>query len=181
MKGKLVILSGPSGVGKDTVINAWHAQDPRVVRVVAYTTRPPREGERDGVDYHFVSRETFDRMAARGDFLEYKKVYENFYATPLKDMEALLASGQIAVLKIDVQGALSAMKLRPDAITVFLIPPSMDELEHRIRNRASDSDQSIAMRLDKAREEMEHAGNYQHQIVNDELPGVITQLQEIVA
>ena len=116
--GRLVILSGPSGVGKDTVINAWHARDPRVERVVAYTTRPARPGETDGLDYHFVSVDTFMELAADGAFLEYKEVHGNHYATPLRDMEAMLSAGKIAILKIDVQGALTAMELRPDAMSV---------------------------------------------------------------
>lgn len=179
MTGKLVILSGPSGVGKDTVIDAWKEAEPRVERVVAYTTRPPRAGEVDGIDYHFVSLQKFEQMVAEGDFLEYKKVYENYYATPLKDMEALLAAGKIAVLKIDVQGALSAMAKRPEAITIFLLPPSTDELRRRIQGRASDSPETIERRLAFAEHEMSHSSEYQHLIVNDELQSVVDQLRSI--
>ena len=128
-KGKLVILSGPSGVGKDTVIDAWKAADPRVERIVARTTRAPREYEVDGIDYVFLSTEKFLELADQGFFLEHKNVFDNYYGTPLGDMERVLNEGRIAVLKIDVQGALSVMPLRPDAITVFILPPSEEELE----------------------------------------------------
>ncbi len=179
MAGRLVILSGPSGVGKDTIINAWNAVDHRVSRVVAYTTRAPRVGEKDGVDYQFVDVDRFQEHAEAGDFLEYKEVHGNHYATPLKDMEEMLAAGQIAVLKIDVQGALSAMSLRPDAATVFLLPPDADELERRIRERATDSDETIARRLLNAREEMALATRYQHRLVNHSVEEVVQELTKL--
>ena len=181
MKGHLVILSGPSGVGKDTVLAEWSKADPRVVRVVAYTTRPMRTGEVDGVDYRFVERETFLRMAHDGDFLEHKEVHGNLYATPKKDMEALLAQGKIAVLKIDVQGAITVMALRPDATTVFLLPPSMEALEHRIRGRASDDEETIQRRLANAKTEMTFADRYQHRVVNDDLQRAVAEVARIVA
>lgn len=178
--GTLVILSGPSGVGKDTVIDAWRDQDPRVKRVVAYTTRPARQGERDGIDYRFVSLQEFLRLAESGAFLEFKEVHGNHYATPLHDMEDMLKAGQIAVLKIDVQGALTAMELRPDAMSVFLMPPSADELERRIRARNLDTDGVILRRLINAREEMALAHHYKHQIVNDSVPEVVKELTRLV-
>src|SRR5689334_15018289 len=127
--GRLVILSGPSGVGKDTVLAAWQSSNPRVQRVVAYTTRAPRAGEQNGVDYHFVSRARFDELVEANAFLEHKIVHGNYYATPLADMEAMLNAGKIAVLKIDVQGAMEAMRLRPDALSIFLLPPNVEDLE----------------------------------------------------
>lgn len=178
--GKLLIFSGPSGVGKDTLLNAWSKANPRVRRVVAYTTREPREGEQDGVDYHFVSVAQFLEKAKRGDFLEYKEVHGNHYATPLVDMENMLKAGLIAVLKIDVQGAMTALDLRPDALSVFILPPSWEELERRIRNRALDDDRDIEVRLLNAREEMELANKYQFRVVNDSLEQAIQELEEIV-
>ncbi len=180
MSGKLVILSGPSGVGKDTVIDAWRQADPRVTRVVAYTTRPPRLGEVDGVDYHFVCVSDFLAKVSAGDFLEFKEVFGNHYATPLRDMEALLAKGKIAVLKIDVQGALTVMPLRPDAITVFLLPPSDDELARRISVRGKDSEEQIQRRLATARAEIALADRYQHRIVNGSVEQVVGTLATIV-
>lgn len=181
MKGMLVILSGPSGVGKDTVLAAWSRAEPRVVRVVAYSTRAMRPGEVDGVDYHFVDRPTFLRMAEEGAFLEHKEVHGNLYATPKKDMEALLEQGKIAVLKIDVQGALTAMALRPDAVSIFLLPPSMEVLEQRIRGRGADDEATIQRRLKNAKTELSFADRYQHRVVNDDLARAVGEVASIVA
>lgn len=179
-RGRLVILSGPSGVGKDTVINSWQARNPDVARVVAYTTRNPRAGEIDGLDYNFVTREIFESKAADGDFLEFKEVHGNFYATPLKDMEAMLDEGLIAILKIDVQGALSAMDLRPDALTVFLMPPSVEELEGRIRGRGTEDDATIDKRLKNAQDEMAVRDRYQHVLVNQDVEDTVDALEGLV-
>ena len=181
MEGRLVILSGPSGVGKDTLIEAWRARNPRVQRVVAYTTRPPREGEIDGKDYHFVSIPAFLLMADSNRFLEWKIVHGNYYATPLDDMEAMLAEGKIAILKVDVHGAVSAMDRRPDAVSIFIQPPSWEELESRIRGRALDLPEAIEKRLANAKEEISFADRYQHQVVNRDLEKAVDQLEKIVA
>lgn len=181
MTGRLVILSGPSGVGKDTVLDAWHAVNPRVQRVIAYTTREPRKGEVDGIDYHFVSRDRFNELIGAGAFLEHKEVFGNGYATPLHDMEAMLAAGKVAILKIDVQGALTAMHLRPDATSIFLMPPSVEELERRIRGRASDSPDVIERRLQKAHDEIAHSGHYGYSVVNENVDRTIAELEAILA
>jgi guanylate kinase len=181
MSGRLVILSGPSGVGKDTVLDAWRDANPLIRRVIAYTTREPRTGEVDGIDYHFVSRERFAELITAGAFLEHKEVYGNGYATPSHDMEALLREGKIAVLKIDVQGAMTAMHLRPDAISIFLLPPSLDELSRRIRGRGADDPEVIERRLHKAMEEIDLSHRYGYQVVNQDLPATIAQLQQILA
>ena len=179
-RGRLVILSGPSGVGKDTVIDAWRARNPHVQRVVAYTTRMPREGELEGRDYHFVSVPEFEFMAKQGAFLEHKLVHGNYYATPIHGMESLLDEGNIAILKIDVQGALTAMSLRPDALTVMLAPPSWEELERRIRKRGTEDEADIQERLMNAREELALADRYQHQIVNDGVERTVDILEGLV-
>jgi len=176
-----VILSGPSGVGKDTVIDAWAVKDPRVERVVAYTTRSPRPGEVHGRDYHFVPVDRFMEHAAAFDFLEYKEVHGNHYATPLSDLERLLDEGKIAVLKIDVQGALTVMGLRSDATSVFLMPPDVEELERRIRGRGTDDPEAIAKRLKNAQDEIAAAMRYDHQIVNDEVLNVVERLRVITS
>ena len=177
--GRLVILSGPSGVGKDTVIDAWRLADPRVERVVAYATRPPRVGEVDGIDYRFVSVEEFKRIADAGGFLEYKKVFENSYATPAQDPDRIIGEGRIAVLKIDVQGALAVMPIRPEAISIFLLPPSEEILKGRIEGRKTDSPDVIARRLQEAKNEIALAGHYKFQIVNESVADVVKQLQEL--
>lgn len=181
MSGTLVILSGPSGVGKDTVLDAWRAVDPRVERVVAYTTRDPREGETDGVDYHFVSEDAFMAHAMRGAFLEWMEVHGRHYATPLEDMEALLAQGKTAVLKIDVQGALRVMLLRPGVLSIMLVPPSWEALEHRIRGRGTESEETLALRLENARKELEFADRYTFRVVNDDVARAVREIQAIVS
>jgi guanylate kinase len=178
--GRLVIVSGPSGVGKDTVIDLWKQANPNVQRVVAYTTRSPREGEVNGIDYHFVSVEQFHQKANQGDFLEFKEVHGNWYATPLTDMLKMVEDGKIAILKIDVQGAIEAKRLRPEILTIFLLPPSDEELERRIRSRGTDSDEVIAKRLQNARDEIAISPQYQFRIVNADLNSTIAQLEEIV-
>jgi guanylate kinase len=180
-QGKLVILSGPSGVGKDTLIQEWRKINPKVERVVAYTTRYPRTGEVAGVDYHFTPRATFERMARDGEFLEWKEVHGNLYATPLADMNRLLQEGKIAVLKIDVQGALTAMELREDAVSIFIEPPSWEELERRIRRRGLDSEDVVNRRLMNARSELALADSYHHRLVNDDLQRSAAEIDRIVA
>lgn len=181
MNGQLVILSGPSGVGKDTVLDAWRVEDPRVERVVAYTTRQPRPGEVDGVDYHFVDEAAFSARAERGAFLEWMRVHDFGYATPLEDMEELLRAGRIAVLKIDVQGALRVMELRPDVLSIFLLPPSWEALEARIRGRGTESEERILRRLEGARNELEVAPRYRHRVVNDDVARAVAEIRAIVA
>jgi guanylate kinase len=178
--GKLVILSGPSGVGKDTVIDAWRDRNSRVARVVAYTTRPPRPHEVDGADYHFVSVADFRRKAEAGDFLEFKEVHGNYYATPKTDMEGMLRQGLIAVLKIDVQGAISVMRIRPDALTVFLLPPSREELMTRITGRGTDDPEAVQRRMRNAEEEIALSDRYRYPIINRDVEGVVDELEGIV-
>ncbi len=180
VNGKLVILSGPSGVGKDTIIDAWREVNPKVERVVAYTTRSPRPGEVEGLDYRFVSVPDFQTKAGNGDFLEFKEVHGNWYATPLTDMENLIQVGKIAILKIDVQGALHAMSLRKDAISIFILPPSMEELEARIRGRGLDDPEVIEKRLINAQDEVALASRYHHRVVNLDVDLTVSMLERII-
>lgn len=180
MRGHVVILSGPSGVGKDTVIEAWRQMNPLVQRVVAYTTRAPREGERDDIDYHFVTKDSFLEMADAGQFLEWKEVHGNYYGTPLHDLEHMVNKGLIAILKIDVQGALTAMQKLPNALTVFLMPPSEKELENRLEERGTDSEKQREVRLENARWEISQSDKYQHIVVNDDVRRAAGEIEEIV-
>lgn len=179
MKPKLVILSGPSGVGKDAILTEWSKVNPRVKRVVAFTSRDKREGELYGTDYFFVSREGFEKMALEGAFLEYKEVFGNYYGTPNFQVNQLLEDKMIAVLKIDVQGALDVFKLRDDAESVFIMPPSLEALEQRLRHRNTDSEEVIQRRLSEAKEEMSHAQHYQHQLVNEDLHEIVLRLEHL--
>lgn len=174
-----MIISGPSGVGKDTVIDAWTGVDPEVVRVVSCTTRKPRPGEVDGVDYIFMETEEFEAQTKNDFFLEYKKVHDKYYGTPLSQVENLLASGKTAILKIDVQGALEVISKRPDAVSVFLLPPSHQELERRLSSRQTENAAELALRLETARKEMEIAPQYDFQIVNETVDETIAQLAHI--
>ena len=180
MKGKLIILSGPSGVGKDTVLQSWQKANQKVQKVVSYTTRQPRAGEVEGEDYHFITHEAFEQLIKQNAFLEHKEVYGHYYGTPLHDMEELLNSGKFAVLKIDVQGALESIKKRPDAMTIFLLPPSFEELEHRIRSRGADSEEDIKKRLSKTSWELSQSSHYQYQVVNDTIDQAVARLEEIL-
>ena len=162
------------------MLDAWKARNPNVVRVVAYTTRPPRAHEQDGVDYHFVSDDEFMNHVVSGDFLEYKEVHGHKYATPLNDMEDLLRNGKVAVLKIDVQGAIMVMNLRPDAETVFLLPPDADELERRITGRGTEDESSILTRLKNAQGEIQQAEKYRHRLINDVVDKTVDELEAIV-
>lgn len=179
--GRLVILSGPSGVGKDTVIDAWQLVNPDIERVVAYTTRDPRPGEVDGVAYWFVSRPEFLRMADANEFIEHKEVAGNFYATPARHTDRILSEGRIAILKIDVQGALEVMEKRPDSLSVFLLPPSGTTLRERLETRGTDSPETIARRLMLAETELAQADRYGYRIVNRDVSEVVARLQELTS
>lgn len=177
----MVILSGPSGVGKDTVIDAWKAMNPRVERVVTVTTREPREGEVDGVDYHFVDEKTFLAMVCDGAFLEHKEVHGNRYGTPLKGLKKIVDKGNIAVLKIDVQGALAAMPKLKGELSVFLMPPSIEELESRLKGRNTETAEQIRTRIKNAHTEMAQAHHYGAIVVNDIVDRAVQEIDSIVA
>ena len=181
MAGRIVILSGPSGVGKDTLISAWIAKNPHVERVITYTTRDKREGEVDGVDYHFVSTREFLEMARAGEFLEYKEVHENHYGTPIRGLADTVGRGKIAVLKIDVQGALAAMQKLTGEMSIFIAPPSMEELERRLTARGSESKSQVRVRLRNAKREMAAAVHYSHTVINDEVDRAVEEIEAIVS
>lgn len=180
MKGRLVIVSGPSGVGKDTVIEAWKAVNPLVERVVAVTTRQPRPGEVDGIDYHFVTQEVFHQMVEDNKFLEHERVHGNWYGTLMASVDVIRSMNRIAILKIDVKGALRVMRIEPDVTSVFLLPPSWDTLKHRIQNRGTDDAATIEIRLNNARREMDFADRYTHQLVNDDLKTIVGKLEALL-
>ena len=164
---KLVVVSGPSGVGKTTVCDRLLAR-PEFERVITATTRAPRGGEADGVDYHFLDRETFDRWIEQDRFLEWADVYENRYGSPRAAAQEILARGHFALLNIDVQGAASIGAGTLPCLRVFLLPPSTEELERRLRDRASDTEEVIARRLRVAHDELARQNEFDLRVVNDD-------------
>jgi guanylate kinase len=164
----LVVVSGPSGVGKDTLLERLGElqHDMRLHFVVTATTRPPRQGERNGVNHHFVDRPTFEKMIARGELLEYANVYGNYYGVPKSQVRAALAEGKHVLLRVDVQGAERLRTVAPDAVFVFVLPPSLETLEARLRARGKDSPESIKTRLAAARAEIEQSTRFDYRIVN---------------
>jgi guanylate kinase len=178
--GLLLVVSAPSGTGKTTVVERLVERSVRIERSRSYTSRPPRTAEIEGVDYNFVSRDTFQAMAGRGAFLEWADIFGHFYGTSREDTEATLAKGVDLVLVIDVQGARQVRALRPDAIGVFVLPPSFDVLADRLRRRNQDSEDAILRRLDTARREVTAVGEYDYVVVNDDVERAVTELEAIL-
>jgi guanylate kinase len=162
----LVVITGPSGVGKDTIVARLRELHPDCYVVVTATTRAPREGERHGVDYLFIDRAEYDRVLAAGEFLEHAEVYGNGYGIPRAPVRAALAEGRDVLMRIDPQGAATIGRLVPGATRIFVAPPTMDELESRLRNRKTDSPAALARRLATARAEMERAEEFEYYVVN---------------
>jgi guanylate kinase len=175
----VLIVSGPSGSGKSTLVEKI-LELPGTILSVSCTTRPPRKTETDGRWYNFVTEAEFQRMVARGDFLEYAQVFgKNWYGTPRKSLEQAFAQKKDLVLEIDVQGALQVKQKLPGAVAVFVLPPSRAELEHRIRARGQDSEDEIARRLERARQEMLNYSSYDFAVINDDLERAGREAQAI--
>jgi guanylate kinase len=179
MSGLLFIVSAPSGAGKTTLVRRLLAQQPDIALSISCTTRAPRPNEVDGRDYHFLDTPRFQAMIAAGDFLEWAEVHGNFYGTSRRFIEAARAQSDV-LLEIDWQGAAQVRKVFPDAIGVFILPPSLDALAARLHGRATDSDEVIARRLLAAREEMRHARDFGYVIINDDLETALAQFASIV-
>ena len=168
-KGLLIIISGPSGVGKGTVRKYFMDDDSlRLTYSISMTTRKPRQGERDGVDYIFTTREKFEEAIAEGELLEWAEFVGNYYGTPLTQVEKLREEGKNVLLEIEVQGADQVRKKCPDALSIFIIPPSMEELEKRIRGRRSEPEEIVQQRLAKAENEMKMVSNYKYIVCNED-------------
>lgn len=179
-KGKLFILSGCSGVGKSTVLTHVMAGRDDLRFSVSATTRKPRPGEREAVNYYFVSRQTFEDMIKRDEFLEYDEHMGNFYGTPLKQLEEKLFEANV-ILDIEPVGAFSVRKIRPDATLIFIAPPSMEELEHRLRGRGDTPVDQIENRLERARWEMEQSSKYDHVVINEQVETCAAEILKIIA
>jgi guanylate kinase len=180
MSGRLFVITAPSGAGKTSLIGALLKEDPRLKLSVSYTTRPPRPGEQDGREYHFVDDATFLAMRGRGEFLESAEVHGYRYGTSRKAITDTLAKGQDLVLEIDWQGARQVRALYPECVGVFIHPPSIEELERRMRARAQDSDAVIRRRMQNARDELAHAGEFEYAIINKDFDTARQELAEIV-
>ena len=178
--GLLIVISGPSGVGKDTVIRRLREVDPNLRYSVSYTTRKPRPGEVDGVNYHFVDRAEFERLIRERAFLEHATYDGNLYGTPLAQLDKVRASGHDIVLKIDVQGAEQVRKRAPDALRIFLAPPSMDELLRRRTQRHSESAADQASRQRIAEREMALANHFDHTVVNDDVEHAAQEILAVI-
>jgi guanylate kinase len=178
--GLLIVTSGPSGVGKDTVIKRLLELDPNLTYSVSYTTRPPRAGEVDGVNYHFVSRQEFETLIAAGAFLEYATYDGNLYGTPTAQLDEVRAEGRDIVLKIEVQGAEQVRKRAPEALRIFLAPPSMDELLRRRTERHTESAQDQSSRQRIANQEMALASHFDHVVVNDDVERAAREIVAII-
>lgn len=166
MTGNLFVVSAPSGGGKTSLVRALLAEDAKVALSISFTTRPPRPGEQNGREYHFVDSDVFEAMLERGEFLECAEVHGNRYGTSQRWIDEALKSGKDVLLEIDWQGAEQVRRIYPDATTVFILPPSMAELEHRLRSRAQDSEAVIRRRLENAVEEISHALEFDYVIIN---------------
>ncbi len=178
--GRLFVVSAPSGTGKTTVVERLVQVVPGLTMSRSYTSRAARAGERDGIDYNFVSRATFDAMVERGEFLEHADVFGNLYGTGRADAERLMASGKDVVLVIDVQGAVQVRATGIPLVTVFVLPPSFEVLEQRLRGRGKDSDAAIRRRLDTARLEVAAYEEYDYVVVNDDLDACVMAMRSII-
>jgi len=175
------VVSAPSGTGKTTVCRAVVERDEGIVFSVSHTTRPPRPGEVDGVHYHFVDRNAFARLVEEGAFVEHAEYAGNAYGTSFDAIDAPLKAGQDLLLEVDVQGALQLRERRPDARFVFLLPPSLAELERRLRGRGTDSEEAMARRLESVRGELAAVRHFDYAVVNEDVEQAIAEVVAIVA
>lgn len=178
--GTLIILSGPSGVGKTTLRRRLQKKIPNLVFSVSWTTRPRRTGEVDGRDYHFVSRRRFEKAIAGGDFLEWAKVHDEYYGTPEGPVRRLLEKGKDVLLDIDVQGADQVKRRVPEAVSIFILPPSLRALRERLVKRRSESPDAIRLRLENARRELERAKDFDYRVVNRDIAAAVEALVHII-
>ena len=179
-KGQLIVLSGPSGVGKSTVIAELFGQRDNIYFSVSYTTRQPRVGEQDGVNYNFVDRAEFERMIADNELLEYAEYVNNYYGTSLKAIRDQLDAGVDVLLDIEVQGAAKVRERCPGALFIFIIPPSFEELSRRLHRRNTDSEEVIAGRLEKARVELKETVHYDYLVINDKVSDAVKEIESIL-
>jgi guanylate kinase len=180
-KARLFVFAAPSGAGKTTLVHAMVQHFPDLRFSISYTTRPPRSNEADGVNYYFVSREKFEELRAAGELLEWATVFDNLYGTSRRQVEKILADGHNVLLEIDWQGARQVRESMPDCVSVFILPPSLAELERRLRDRRTDSEAIIARRLRDAVSDMRHWHEFDYVIINDKLDAAVADLDAVFA
>ena len=178
-RGLLAVISGPSGAGKTTICDRL-VREPNVRHAVSATTRPPRRGEKDGIDYHFLTREQFEQRIAAGDFVEHAVILDHLYGTLVSEVDDAIARGETVIIDADVQGGLQLMESRPDAIFIFLQAPDTDALERRLNNRGTESAGERARRLELANRELAYSDQYDYCIVNDDLDRAVDEILDIL-
>ncbi|MGI5891866.1 MAG: guanylate kinase [Bacillota bacterium] len=179
-KGLLLIISGPSGVGKGSICHLLLRRNPQLAYSVSATTRSPRQGEKEGVNYYFVDHKCFKSMIDQGEFLEWAEVYHNYYGTPRSTVEELLSQGKDVILEIDTQGAIQVKAACPEGIFIFILPPSYDELKRRIVGRRSEDHHSLNCRLNSSTKEMDLAEQYDYTVINDDLEETVEEIEAII-
>ncbi|MEH2242108.1 guanylate kinase [Nostoc sp.] len=177
--GRLIVLTGPSGVGKGTLMRSLLQRHPELYYSVSVTTRSPRPGEIDGKDYYFISRNKFEQLVAEGEFLEWAEFAGNYYGTPREAVLNQIHFGKLVVLEIELEGARQIRASFPSALSIFILPPSFDELEKRIRSRAQDSQEAIGRRLFRARQEIQAVDEFDIQIVNDDFETALNDIEAV--
>jgi guanylate kinase len=179
-KGKLLVISAPSGAGKTSLVKALLEREPHLRFSISYTTRKPRTAEQNGRDYFFVDHATFEEMVAAGGFLEHAKVFDNYYGTPKQQVQDILDNSEHVILEIDWQGAQQIRKAMPDCQSIFILPPSRQELERRLRGRGTDGDEVIARRLRDSVSDMTHWNEFDYVVINDDFERALGDLAAIV-
>jgi guanylate kinase len=174
--GKLIVISGPSGVGKGTIIKRVIKRLDNVKLSVSCTTRAPRPGEVNGVHYHFITKEQFEKMIAEEGFLEYESFFDNYYGTPRQMVKDEIEKGNSVILEIDVKGGMNVKRMEPDAMLIFIAPPNFDELKKRLENRNSETPEQIVQRVARATAEMRYSTEYDHVVINDDLDKAVEEV-----